>query len=200
MPNPQVQPLFDRARALGIGFYLGYAERTPEGRRFNAAILVEPDGTILGRYRKVHLPGSVEPRAGDALPAAREALFRLRRPRLPRLPRRPGLARRDHGHDDLQRPPLAGSLARARPAGRRAGLPRLQFRRLRPERRHDGGCRAAHLPFPAGRAGQRLHERDLGGGGRQGGRRGRLRPDRRLLHRRPRTAGSSPRPRRSPTK
>ena len=64
MPNPAVQPLFDRARALGVGFYVGYAELTPEGQRFNAAILVEPSGSILGRYRKVHLPGSVEPRAG----------------------------------------------------------------------------------------------------------------------------------------
>ena len=64
MPNPEVQPLFDRARALGIGFHVGYAELTPEGRRFNAAITVEPDGRILGRYRKVHLPGSVEPREG----------------------------------------------------------------------------------------------------------------------------------------
>ena len=64
MPNPQVQPLFDRARALGIGFHVGYAELTPEGQRFNAAITVEPDGRILGRYRKVHLPGSVEPREG----------------------------------------------------------------------------------------------------------------------------------------
>lgn len=64
MPNPAVQPLFDRARELGIGFYVGYAERTPEGERYNCAILVEPDGTILGRYRKVHLPGSVEPREG----------------------------------------------------------------------------------------------------------------------------------------
>ena len=64
MPNPEVQPLFDRARALGIGFHVGYAERTPDGRRFNAAITVEPDGHILGRYRKVHLPGSVEPREG----------------------------------------------------------------------------------------------------------------------------------------
>ncbi len=44
---------------------------------------------------------------------------------------------------------------------------------------------AAHLPFQTGRPGQRLHERDLGRGGRQGRRRGRLRPDRRLLHRRP---------------
>src|SRR6266704_5928704 len=47
MPNPAVQPLFDRARALGVGFYVGYAELTPEGRRYNCAILVEPDGAIL---------------------------------------------------------------------------------------------------------------------------------------------------------
>src|SRR5271168_1984763 len=63
MPNPSVQPLFDRARELGVGFYVGYAELAPEGR-FNAAILVQPDGSILGRYRKVHLPGSIEPREG----------------------------------------------------------------------------------------------------------------------------------------
>ncbi|WP_280946417.1 nitrilase-related carbon-nitrogen hydrolase, partial [Methylobacterium platani] len=64
MPNPAVQPLFDRARALGVGFNIGYAELTPSGERFNSAILVQPDGSILGRYRKVHLPGSVEPRDG----------------------------------------------------------------------------------------------------------------------------------------
>lgn len=58
MPNPNVQPLFDRAKALQIGFYLGYAERTPEGKHFNTAITVGPDGSILGKYRKVHLPGS----------------------------------------------------------------------------------------------------------------------------------------------
>lgn len=64
MPNPAVQPLFDRARALGIGFYVGYAELTSDGQRFNCSILVDRDAEILGRYRKVHLPGSVEPRAG----------------------------------------------------------------------------------------------------------------------------------------
>ena len=64
MPNPAVQPLFDRARALGVGFHTGYAEIAEDGRRFNAAILVQPDGSVLGRYRKVHLPGSVEPRPG----------------------------------------------------------------------------------------------------------------------------------------
>jgi predicted amidohydrolase len=64
MPNPSCQKLFDRARELGIGFYLGFAELTPERKRFNTAITVGPDGRILGKYRKVHLPGSVEPRAG----------------------------------------------------------------------------------------------------------------------------------------
>ena len=64
MPNPTVQPLFDRARELKIGFYVGYAEITPAGRRYNCSIVVQPDGRVLGRYRKVHLPGSVEPRSG----------------------------------------------------------------------------------------------------------------------------------------
>jgi len=64
MPNAQCQPLFDRARELGIGFYLGYAELTEAQQRFNSAITVGPDGAILAKYRKVHLPGSVEPRAG----------------------------------------------------------------------------------------------------------------------------------------
>lgn len=64
MPNAQVQPLFDRARALRVGFYVGYAELTPDGQRFNTSILVDREGQIISKYRKVHLPGSVEPRAG----------------------------------------------------------------------------------------------------------------------------------------
>ena len=64
MPNPQVQALFDRAAERRVGFYVGYAELAPNGR-FNTAITVAPDGAILGKYRKVHLPGSVEPRPGD---------------------------------------------------------------------------------------------------------------------------------------
>ena len=62
MPGPAVQPLFDRARELQLGFYVGYGELTREGRRFNSSILVQPDGSVLGRYRKVHLPGTQEPR------------------------------------------------------------------------------------------------------------------------------------------
>src|SRR3954470_18368577 len=64
MPNASVAALFDRARTLGVGFYVGYAELTPDGRRFNSSILVNSDGEIISKYRKVHLPGSVEPRPG----------------------------------------------------------------------------------------------------------------------------------------
>ncbi len=62
MPNEHVQPLFDCAVELGVGFNLGYAELTPEGRRFNTAILVDPEGRIQGKYRKVHLPGHADNR------------------------------------------------------------------------------------------------------------------------------------------
>src|SRR5690606_28977279 len=55
MPNPDVQPLFDEGKKLSMGFYLGYAELTPEGRRFNTAILVDKAGNITGKYRKIHL-------------------------------------------------------------------------------------------------------------------------------------------------
>ncbi len=76
MPNPTVQPLFELAREHGVGFYLGYAELAQANlraanasspldgggptRRFNTSILVGPDGRIVGKYRKVHLPGHAD--------------------------------------------------------------------------------------------------------------------------------------------
>ncbi|MFT3802355.1 MAG: nitrilase-related carbon-nitrogen hydrolase [Burkholderiaceae bacterium] len=57
LPGPQTQPLFDLARERGMGFYLGYAELAPDGRRFNSSALVDATGTVRGRYRKIHLPG-----------------------------------------------------------------------------------------------------------------------------------------------
>src|SRR5262249_33875013 len=41
MPSPETQPLFELARELGIGFYLGYAELTEEEgqtKRYNTSI------------------------------------------------------------------------------------------------------------------------------------------------------------------
>jgi predicted amidohydrolase len=69
MPGPETQPLFDEAKKLGVGFYLGYAELAIEEgrkRRFNTSILVGRDGSIVGKYRKVHLPGHAEPQPNRA--------------------------------------------------------------------------------------------------------------------------------------
>ncbi len=68
MPSTDTAPLFAAAKRTGIGFHLGYAEIVAEAdetgvvrrRRFNTAILVGPDGDIMLKYRKVHLPGHAE--------------------------------------------------------------------------------------------------------------------------------------------
>ena len=60
MPNEAVQPLFDRAAQHGIAMYLGYAELTPDGHHYNTSVLTDRNSTIIGKYRKVHLPGHDE--------------------------------------------------------------------------------------------------------------------------------------------
>jgi N-carbamoyl-D-amino-acid hydrolase len=63
MPGPDTRPLFEAAIDLGVGFYLGYAELVEEKgqvRHFNTSILVDKNGVIVGKYRKVHLPGHHE--------------------------------------------------------------------------------------------------------------------------------------------
>ena len=63
MPGPETQDLFDAARALQVGFCLGFAELCEEEgrtRHFNTSILVDKTGAIVGKYRKIHLPGHGE--------------------------------------------------------------------------------------------------------------------------------------------
>jgi N-carbamoyl-D-amino-acid hydrolase len=60
MPNAATRPLFERAVQHGMAMTFGYAELTPEGRHFNASILVDRTGAIVGKYRKVHLPGHAD--------------------------------------------------------------------------------------------------------------------------------------------
>ncbi len=67
IPGRLTQPLFDAARRLGIGFALGFAELALEQgrkRRFNSICLAGADGTVIGRFRKIHIPGSEAAEAG----------------------------------------------------------------------------------------------------------------------------------------
>lgn len=72
MPGPETRPLFEAARRLKIGFAIGYAELARGGggnqggaaRRFNTMLLVGDDGEPIGRYRKMHIPGSESAQSG----------------------------------------------------------------------------------------------------------------------------------------
>ncbi|KAK5175808.1 uncharacterized protein LTR77_000948 [Saxophila tyrrhenica] len=60
--SSDVKPLFDEAKRLTIDIVLGYAERTPEGTGYNTSVYFSAAaGEVIGKYRKVHLPGRVEP-------------------------------------------------------------------------------------------------------------------------------------------
>jgi N-carbamoyl-D-amino-acid hydrolase len=60
MPNAATQPLFEAAAQSRIGISFGYAELTPDGCHFNTAILVDRAGQVVGKYRKIHIPGHAE--------------------------------------------------------------------------------------------------------------------------------------------
>ena len=65
MPGPHTMALFEAARRLDIGFHLGYCEldfSSGHKRRFNTSILVGANGVIIGKYRKIHLPGHADHR------------------------------------------------------------------------------------------------------------------------------------------
>ncbi|KAI1485266.1 carbon-nitrogen hydrolase [Biscogniauxia mediterranea] len=71
LETPHGRPLVERADALGMDFYLGYAERwaAADGSTtdFNTALYYSAAARgPLAKYRKVHLPGTAEPLADPA--------------------------------------------------------------------------------------------------------------------------------------
>ena len=122
MPNAATKPLFDRAAAHRVAISFGYAERTSEGRHFNTQILTDRDGNIIGKYRKVHLPGHSE---YDPERTHQHLEKRYFEPGDLGFPVWAQSGRLD-GDDDLQRSSLARSLSRDGAPGRRADHARLQ--------------------------------------------------------------------------
>jgi len=56
VPGPITEPVQEAARRLGVHVVLGTYERGPErGTVYNTAVVIGPDGGVLGRYRKTHL-------------------------------------------------------------------------------------------------------------------------------------------------
>jgi predicted amidohydrolase len=60
--STSTKPLFDRAKELGVDICIGFAEETEQGDRYNTCIYYHArTGSTLAKYRKIHLPGDVDP-------------------------------------------------------------------------------------------------------------------------------------------
>ncbi|KAJ5776216.1 uncharacterized protein N7511_001227 [Penicillium nucicola] len=62
-----IKPMLDHAHSLCIDVYIGYAERSIQSNGshidYNSSVYYSAHANkIVGKYRKVHLPGTVEPR------------------------------------------------------------------------------------------------------------------------------------------
>ncbi|BCS28283.1 uncharacterized protein APUU_61331A [Aspergillus puulaauensis] len=59
---PNTKALFDTAHELNVDFSVGFAEATEVGEHYNTCVYYHAaTGSILSRYRKIHLPGDFEP-------------------------------------------------------------------------------------------------------------------------------------------
>ena len=122
MPNATTMPLFKRAAEYQMAMSFGYAELTPDGHHFNTCILTDKSAKIVGKYRKVHLPGHSEFDTERAFQHLEKRYFE------PGDTGFRGVAHdgRHLRHGDLQRPALAGDLSRDGPARRGDDPARLQ--------------------------------------------------------------------------
>ena len=60
--SPNTKVLFDEAKKLGVDISVGFGERTLNGTGYNTCVYYHArSGEITSKYRKVHLPGTVDP-------------------------------------------------------------------------------------------------------------------------------------------
>ncbi len=60
LPSAETAPIFQAAAKHNVAVVLPFAER--QGTTlYNSAVLIGADGSEIGRFRKVHIPGHVEP-------------------------------------------------------------------------------------------------------------------------------------------
>jgi hypothetical protein len=64
-PSDETRPIVAAVRDTGVVTVVPHAERVdgPDGKSevYNSSVVLAADGTVVGRYRKSHIPGKVEP-------------------------------------------------------------------------------------------------------------------------------------------
>jgi N-carbamoylputrescine amidase len=58
IPGPTVDRVAEKARAHGVTILAPIYEKEMSGVYYNSAVLIGPDGNIVGKYRKMHIPHS----------------------------------------------------------------------------------------------------------------------------------------------
>jgi predicted amidohydrolase len=58
-PSDETMPIIEAVKAAGIVTVVPYAELVGE-TLYNSSAIIDADGTVLGHYRKNHIPGQVE--------------------------------------------------------------------------------------------------------------------------------------------
>jgi predicted amidohydrolase len=54
IPGPETDFLCEQAKQAGVHIVAGLLERGDDGKYYSTSVLVGPEGTLLGRYRRVH--------------------------------------------------------------------------------------------------------------------------------------------------
>lgn len=59
-PGPTVEALTEAAKKHGVVIITSVYEKTPDEKYYNTAVVIDADGTLAGKYRKIHIPNDPE--------------------------------------------------------------------------------------------------------------------------------------------